>query len=481
MKTQRSESRRKFLKSAGVAAGVLALGACAPAAPTQAPAPAATEAPAPAATEAPAPAATEAPAPTAAAPAAEAVTLRYRTWHSPEGSTGDKAWFDWLAENYPKDSGGTKVEFEFLGWGTEYLQKALADSAAGSPVDLLHSSIIWARELWDRGVLLDLNPYLANVPALAPDQFFGESTTRYRSKAGTFYGVPWEGPDSGIIAINGKLAKEAGVDPQGADIKTWDDFVKAAQAMTKMNGTEMTQAGFLASDFSYIETFASWMYSNGGTLSNDTFTEPTFNTPGGQEVLQKEYDLLNTQKVSFPVSADRLDSQLFMQGKAGMIYAGTWSTAEFLGTAPEGFEFWYILFPKGPSGTGPGATTWSNMFLLPKQGKHLDQAFDLMEYCTTPPVVIKRFELSTRTTPIKALFESPAWKQVLEKAPQRAITTEAALVGNIYPYFPFFEEANNAIGPELQKAILGQQGIPESLQMAETKVKEVIARRAPGA
>jgi ABC-type glycerol-3-phosphate transport system substrate-binding protein len=475
MKTQITQSRRQFLKTAGVATGAVALAACAaPAAPPAA-------GPAPAATEVPAPAATEVPAPTAAAPAAEAVTLRYRTWHTPEASVGDKAWFDWLAENYPKDSGGTKVEFEYLPFGNEYLQKALADSAAGSPVDLLHSSIIWARELFDRGVLLDINPYLANVPELAPDKFFGESTTRYRSKGTTFYGVPWEGPDSGIIAINSKLAQEAGLDPKGADIKTWDDFIKAAQAMTKTSGDEITQAGFLASDFSYIEMFASWIYSNGGTMSNEDFTEPTFNTEAGQQVLQKEYDLLNKYKVSFPISADRNDSQLFMQGKVGMIYAGTWSTAEFTGTAPEGFEFWYILFPQGPLGTKQGATTWSNMFVLPKQGKHLDQAFDLMKYCTTPPVVIKRFELSTRTTPIKALFESPAWKDVLTKAPQRIITTQAAEVGNIYPYFPFFSEANDAIGPELAKAILGQQDIPTALNQAEAKVKDVIARRAAGA
>ena len=38
-------------------------------------------------------------------------------------------------------------------------------------------------------------------------------------------------------------------------------------------------------------------------------------------------------------------SQLFLQGKAAMIYAGTWSTATFLDQLPEGFEFWYIALP----------------------------------------------------------------------------------------------------------------------------------------
>ena len=459
MDTNKALSRRQFLKVAGVAAGAAVMAACTPAVAPAAPG-----------------AASEAPKAEEAA-----VTLRYRTWHTPEASVGDKAWFDWLAENYPKEAGGTKVEFEYLPFGAEYLQKALADAAAGTPPDVLHSSIIWARELYDRGVLADLNDYIATVPDLAPDKFFGEATNRYRSKGDKYYGVPWEGPDSGIIAINQNLAKEAGLDPHGEGIKTWDDFVNAAKAMTKSEGGEMTQAGFLVSGFSYIEMFASWLYSNGGTVSNDDFTEPTFNNEQGAQVLQLSIDLLNTHKVSFPVAQGRQDSQLFMQGKAGMIYAGTWSTAEFLGTAPEGFEFWYMLFPQGPAGKGPGATTWSNMFTLPKKGKNLDKGFELMKYCTTPPVVIKRFEISTRTTPLKAIFESAAWQDVLTKAPQREITTKAAEAGNIYPFFPFFSEANDAIGPELDKAFLGQVSVQDGLAEADRKVREVIKRRAAAA
>ena len=31
---------------------------------------------------------------------------------------------------------------------------------------------------------------LADVPELAPDQFYGDATNRYRSKDGKYYGVP---------------------------------------------------------------------------------------------------------------------------------------------------------------------------------------------------------------------------------------------------------------------------------------------------
>lgn len=450
MQEQKRLTRRHFLQLTGLTAGALAVAACT-------------------VPGAPAPAGSG-----AEAGAAEGVTLRYRSWHSPAQSQGDQAWYDWLTENY-KDA---TIEYEFVPFGAEYIQKVLADSAAGTPPDLLHSSIIWAREFYDRGVLLDLDDYISTVPELAPDQFYGEATNMYRSKNGKYYGVPWEGPDSSIIAVNSNLLKEVGLDPQGADIKTWDDFVEAAKALTKREGDEITQAGYLIQDHRYIETFNSFLVSNGGAMHDEDFAAATFNTEQGLQVLEMQLALLNEHKVSFPIAPERQDEQLFLQGKAGMIHAGTWSTSSLDDQKPEGFEYWYIIFPQGPQGAGKAGTTWSNMFVLPKATQNVEAAWALMKYCTTPPVVITRFELSTRTTPHKAIFESEKWTEVLERAPQRVVTTPAAEAGGVYPFFPFFTEANDAIGIELQQVMTAGKDPQEALNEAERKVNEVIARRA---
>lgn len=450
MQEQKRLTRRHFLQLTGLTAGALAVAACA-------------------VPGAPAPAGGGAEAGTA-----EGVTLRYRSWHSPAQSQGDQAWYDWLTENYKEAT----IEYEFVPFGAEYIQKVLADSAAGTPPDLLHSSIIWAREFYDRGVLLDLDDYISTVPELAPDQFYGEATNMYRSKNAKYYGVPWEGPDSSIIAVNSNLLKEAGFDPQGADIKTWDDFVEAAKALTKREGDEITQAGYLVPDHRYIETFNSFLVGNGGAMHDEDFAAATFNTEQGLQVLEMQLALLNEHKVSFPIAPERQDEQLFLQGKAGMIHAGTWSTSSLDDQKPEGFEYWYIIFPQGPQGAGKAGTTWSNMFVLPKATQNVEAAWALMKYCTTPPVVITRFELSTRTTPHKAIFESEKWTEVLERAPQRVVTTPAAEAGGVYPFFPFFTEANDAIGIELQQVMTAGKDPQEALNEAERKVNEVIARRA---
>ena len=237
------------------------------------------------------------------------------------------------------------------------------------------------------------------LPELAPDQFYGEATNAYRSKDGKYYGVPWEGPDASIIAVNSTMLAEAGYDPQGADIKTWDDFVEAAKALTKREGDEIVQAGYLLQDHRYIEFFNSFLVGNGGAMHDPEFAQATFNNEKSLQVLQMQLDLLNTHKVSLPISPERQDEQLFLQGKAAMIHAGTWSTTTLDDQKPEGFEYWYIIFPQGPQGEGKAGTTWSNMFVLPKATANVDAAWDLMKYCTTPPVVITRFEISTRTTP----------------------------------------------------------------------------------
>jgi len=472
MAEEQKFTRRNFLRLAGVATGMTVLAACAPKA-TQAPAPAATEAPAEA-TEAPAEA-TEAPAVATEAPAAEPVTLRYRSWHAREQSPGDDAWYDWLSEEYAKVVPGTTIEYEFVGFGADYIQKVLADMAAGTPADLLHSSIIWARDFYDRGVLLDLDEYIAVVPELAPDQFYGDATNRYRSKSGKYYGVPWEGPETSIYAINLDLADEAGINP--TEIKTWDDYTAAAEAMTKFDGDEMTQAGTLVQSHRYIEQFNGLLVSNGTDIANEDFTEPTFDNDRGVQVMEYQLDLLD--KYSFPISPERQDEQFFFQGEVGMIQAGTWSTTNFTATSPEGFRYDFFIFPQGPQGDGVhGGTTWSNMFVLPKKTGHPDAAFALMAYCTTPPVVIKRFEFSTRTTPHKSIFESAKWEEVLKEYPQRWITIPASEAGSVYPFFPFFTEANDAIGVELEKIMTGDVTVQEGLDAADAAVKDVIARRA---
>jgi hypothetical protein len=71
--------------------------------------------------------------------------------------------------------------------------------------------------------------------------------TALAAAEGLQYGVPGEGPDSSQIFYNLDLFKEAGVttDPQAIAKWTWQDFTDAAKALTKMDGDQVKQSGFM--------------------------------------------------------------------------------------------------------------------------------------------------------------------------------------------------------------------------------------------
>nr|HMN29501.1 hypothetical protein [Caldilineaceae bacterium] len=57
------------------------------------------------------------------------------------------------------------------------------------------------------------------------------------------------------------------------------------------------------------------------------------------------------------------------------------------------------------------------------------------------------------------------------------VTIQAAEAGGVYPFFPFFTEANDAVGIELQQVMTAGKDPQEALAAAEQKVNEIIARR----
>ena len=204
------------------------------------------------------------------------MTLTVWDWWNPSQAKSLGDWFDWVSQSFAQKKSGTKVEFQFVPFGTEYVQKLLASFAAGNPPDAYHSSIIWARDFYDRGVLTELDAFLGQTPELAPDKFFGVSNF-YRTTKGKTFGVPMEGPDSNVVLINTKIFKEAGLDPQGENIKTWDDFAETARKLTKRDASgNITQAGWLVQDWRGIEGFATWTYANGGQIQDQDQTKALF-------------------------------------------------------------------------------------------------------------------------------------------------------------------------------------------------------------
>src|SRR5688572_13355315 len=121
--------------------------------------------------------------------------------------------------------------------------KVITLAAAGTPPDIFWTHAYVAPNLFKLGLTADINPYikkdrdfkLANLfPAAVKDYDFDGKQT----------GLPREATTM-ITIINKELFQKSGVALPTANW-TWDDFLKAAQAMTKGSGSTGTwgAAGF---------------------------------------------------------------------------------------------------------------------------------------------------------------------------------------------------------------------------------------------
>jgi ABC-type glycerol-3-phosphate transport system substrate-binding protein len=338
-RASKSLSRREMLKLMGMTAGAVALASCAPAAP--APEAPAAEAPA----EAPA---AEAPAPTEAAQVVEAPPTPtpgavmvggaiaadyeagqaaygwYDEWHpastvdlvlwGPTGPDEDpfiaavKAALTRFGERYPE----IKVTYEPVP-GDQIDTKVNAAVAAGQGPDLLFE---WDREgeFPRRGAVRDI-PSDVLPPQYIKDHKFYEVRPL---DDGKLYWVHTSimGP---ILFANKAILAEAGVKPEDTP-KTWDEFGKFCQQLTKFEGDEMLQAGFAFNAYSrYI--WNDMLYQQKARLYENP-KKSLVNTPESRAAWQMLLDMYDKYKINDRAFLNF--DEAFGTGKAAFAQVWTW-------------------------------------------------------------------------------------------------------------------------------------------------------------
>ena len=94
-------------------------------------------------------------------------TLVYRDWRLRSGNPVDEAFYKAVRDGFLAKYPNAKWEQEQVDFGKVYLEKMVASAAAGTSPQAVFSSIIWARDLWEQGLLEDLGSYIAKTPSVA--------------------------------------------------------------------------------------------------------------------------------------------------------------------------------------------------------------------------------------------------------------------------------------------------------------------------
>ena len=355
--------RRQMLKLLGIGAGMVYVSGCAPAsAPaTEAPAAQAPAQTAPTPTPLPATAIPPTPTPVAQIATGGAIAETYEAgqaaygwydeWHpsstveitgwAPTGDESDpwiralKAAMDRFQKKYPE----IKLNWEPVP-GADVDAKVNAAVAAGQGPDLL-----WEN---DREGEYPRRKAIIPIDDVIPADYI-QKHKFYEVRPlddGHLYWLHSSimGP---ILYVNNKLLAEAGV--KVSDIPaTWPEFAKFCQQLTKVEGGQMTQAGFAFNTYArYI--WDDMMYQQKAHVQNKT--KSFINSPESENAWQTLVDLYDKYKIN-----DRgflPFDQAFGTGKAAITQVWTWFGSTLEANYPD-IEWLPAMYPtftgKGPYG-----------------------------------------------------------------------------------------------------------------------------------
>jgi ABC-type glycerol-3-phosphate transport system substrate-binding protein len=222
-------------------------------------------------------------------------------------------------------------------------QKLVTAVAGGQLPDLVRSDIIWVPELANLGVLQPLDTTLPDFKSISSKVFAGPLATNYWK--GHYYGLPLD-TNTRIMVSNPAALQAAGLN--GAP--TTFAQLQSESATAKAHGVYL-----YAESGTSCWNICPWIWSNGGNITNATYTKATgfLNGPKSVAALQMLVNLYKAGQMPNIVvdsngglgTYDGLN-----QKKYATMLDGPWSFAIF-GAAYKGVTLAGSTVPAGPGGS----------------------------------------------------------------------------------------------------------------------------------
>ena len=404
-------------------------------------------------------------------------TLVYRDWRLRAGNAVDEAFFKAVKDGFLAKHPEVRFEQENVPFGAPYLEKFVSSAAADQPQDVVFSSIIWGRDLWEQGLLEDLGPYVARTPSVAPNKYI-EPALFYNSWKGKTFGTPHVGPDFRVIYVNRKHFQEANIDASDAALAkwTWQDLTANHQKLVRREGDKVTRSGILFGGGTSLEDFTTFLYANGGQFYNKDRTAVAFNNAMGQQTLEAFVDFRHRYKLhEAPEGLNALTG--FPQGAMAAVVFGSWNQRDFLGNPlSQNLDYAMMNIPRGPSGKQPSTTAWTNMTVMPKSSKNKDAAWAFIEHFHGLEVAVQQFEIWKQVSPRKDFLDSKEWKDAAARVPSYAPWRKIAESGGPYAYIKN-ADVGGKVQPLLREVVIDQtRSVRDALAEAERQANLVMAQ-----
>lgn len=370
-----------------------------------------------------------------------------------------------MVAKFEKDT-GLSVSAERVPAGPPYMEKVITQFAAGSAPDVMFVEAGNFKQFADKGVLLDLTPFLENETTLKKSDFYPKIIDRF-TDGSSLYVLPRDIAPICTIYYNKKAFDEAGIKyPQ--DSWTWDDLVEIGKKLIKKDATGMV------SRFGYVDDWPIWeafVFSNGGKVVDNVKNPKKFLLDSKEAIAGIQYraDLMHKHGI-MPSPAQMTgmggmgSADMFISERAAMFYSGIWKTPAFRNI--KNFEWDVVMFPKGPKGFR-GFPSGGSGYSIVKSTKNKEAAWKLLTYLSGKEGQVKLAKTGLVQPAMKTMAES---KDFLDgQAPKhKDVVLRGVQYAEFSPLTPVWDEISTSVlSPGLDRIWNGKE-------TAEKVLKEIV-------
>jgi len=270
------------------------------------------------------------------------------------------------------------------------------------------------------------------------------------------------------------IFEEAGLEPP----TTFEEFYDTAAQLT--SGDVYGFVGPYGRATSHVSIWTVLAYNNGVEILDEAGEKAAFNTEAGVEALETMAALYRDHLM--PVDSIEMahDGTLvaMQEGRGAMTIL---PTSFFLslneeGSGPHAGDFRIAPLPVGPDGDEPQslATGWG--FGLSKYSENKENARKLLAYLderTIDPAPDADTEQLVR--PVSdAGFQHPGTQEIFPDG-QIDLLEESLSSARTLPETPLWDDIQNALGEEFQRAYLGEISAADAIANGEKRVNEILA------
>ena len=384
------------------------------------------------------------------------------------GDPAERDAYQTLVDAFMAANPDIRIEVSHIPSASEYRTRLVTDFAAGQAPDVSLMNYRRFASFAANGLLAPVGPYLDDSALLDEADFYPVAMESFRWR-GVLTCMP-QNISSLVVYYNQDLFDEAGL-AYPADEWTWDDFLAAAQTLTRDRDGDGTVDQYGAGIEASLYRLSPFVWQNGGVVTDDPDRPTRLTLARFPSLVALEWFVgLQTVHGVVPdrVAEAAMDSESrFVNGLTAMFFDSRRGTPAY--REIERFAWDVAPLPRGPEAAG---ILHSDGYCMSAQAENKAAVWRFIEYANA--VEGQRIIAATgRTVPsLRAVAESAAFLDPDQPPSRSYVWLDAEPTLRRVPVMSTWEEIESTASQEIERAFYGDISAAEAARLAHLRTEE---------